>query len=177
MQPKEIQQPINPWQLGINNRTLSLQLNAQQFTRAKGLIFAPFNDLSFNLQFSQNEARQVLVTGKLAGEVNLECQRCLKPVAVNLDNEFSWGLVTSDEAAANLARHLEPVYLENDQLDLFAALEDELLLSLPLVAYHQEAACQPDGYQTAEVEEVVAPTEEKPNRPFLVLHQLKKRQK
>ena len=172
MQPTEIQQPLNPWPLCTANTSLNLQLNAQLFTRAEDLFFAPFNELSFNLQFSQNEAKQLVVTGSFEGEVNLECQRCLKPVAVNLFNEFSWGLVTSDQAAANLARYLEPVSLENNRLNLFAALEDELLLSLPLVAYHEQGACQAKSYQSAT--EATNPVEEKPNKPFLVLHQLKK---
>ena len=125
MQPKEIQQPINPWQLCTADTRLTLRLDAELFTRASDLIFAPYDELSFELSFSQTEDRQLRVTGHLSGEVNLECQRCLDTVAVPLDNEFSWGLVSDDVSASNLPRSLEPVYLAENRLDLFAALEDE----------------------------------------------------
>lgn len=175
MQPIELQQPTNPWQACTNNTHLDFKLNAKHFTRALDLFSAPFKDLSFNLHFSQNEAKQLLVTGSLEGEVNLECQRCLKPVAVDLHNEFTWGLVTSDEAADNLARELEPVYLQDNKIDLFAAIEDELLLSLPLVAYHKEDECQMPSFEQPQLELEPEPlATEETHKPFLVLHQLKK---
>lgn len=181
MQPKEIQQPINPWQLCTANTRLTLRLNAELFTRASDLMFAPYDELSFALDFSQTADRQLRVTGHLTGEVNLECQRCLHSVAVTLDNEFAWGLVGDDISAANLPRSLDPIYFAENKLNLFAALEDELLLSLPVVAYHQAEECSFPEYTQPELD---LPAEDisseqtsagaDTHRPFLVLHQLKK---
>ena len=89
-----------------------------------------------------------------------------------LESEFLWGLVTSEEAAVNLPRTHEPVFIENEKLDLLPALEDELILALPLVAYHQEGSCQAPSQITEQQPEVEESS--KKHNPFSALADLKK---
>ena len=67
----------------------------------------------------------------------------------------------------------EPVIAERDDLVLLPVIEDELILSLPMYAYHAE--CD-DNELVAKAEEMKpVPVEtEAPNNPFSVLEQLKK---
>ncbi|MBX3621287.1 MAG: DUF177 domain-containing protein [Rhizobacter sp.] len=68
----------------------------------------------------------------------LECQRCLGPVATPVQVERSFRFVHGESAAAELDADSEADVLALTRaLDLRELLEDELLLSLPLVPRHE----------------------------------------
>jgi uncharacterized protein len=71
-------------------------------------------------------------------EVTLECQRCLQPMRVPLRAERRIFFVEGEEAAEALDADTEDDVLAlTPSLDLPALVEDELLLSLPLVPRHE----------------------------------------
>lgn len=72
-------------------------------------------------------------------EVPLQCQRCLQPMAVALEIDRRFRFARSEEEAAELDELSEDDVLALPQrLDLAELLEDELILSLPLVPRHDE---------------------------------------
>ncbi|MGL6249559.1 MAG: YceD family protein, partial [Billgrantia desiderata] len=82
------------------------------------------------------------------------------------------GMVSSDALAAELPSTHEPVLVENEQLNLLEVVEDELILSLPQVVYHDEAHCRVSRDQLSSGEELVE-NEPAPASPFEVLRRLK----
>ncbi len=101
-------------------------------------------------------------------DLNLECQRCLQPVAAPLSVQRSFRFVAGEAAAAELdAESEDDVLALTRALDLRELVEDELLLGLPLVPRHE--AC-PAPLLAPRAEE--APAEERPN-PFAALARLK----
>lgn len=102
------------------------------------------------------------------GKIELECQRCLEPVRWTLDVDRSLQFVAGEEAAEALDADSEHDVLPlTRRLDLFEVLEDELLLSLPLIARHESC---PGGAPSA------APEEAEPEapHPFAALAALKR---
>ena len=101
-------------------------------------------------------------------DVHVTCQSCLEPMAVALhvDRLFRF-VATEEEALLEDEESEEDVLSEPHDVDLFALVEDELLLALPLVPRHGGCIA---AYQDAEPAELV---EEKPN-PFAALAALKK---
>jgi len=81
--------------------------------------------------------------------------------------------VFNDEQAQNLPRTYEPLLVEDEKLVVLDVVEEELILSLPMFAYHD--ACEVDGYKQTEEAEVAAEelAEEKKPNPFEVLSALK----
>jgi uncharacterized protein len=70
--------------------------------------------------------------------IELLCQRCLQPVAVNVDALRSFLFVEGEAAAAELdAQSEDDVLALSRDLDLRDLVEDELLLSLPLIPKHE----------------------------------------
>ena len=68
----------------------------------------------------------------------LVCQRCLQPVATAIDAKRSFMFVVGEAAAAELDAQCEDDVLAlTRELDLRELVEDELLLSLPLVPKHE----------------------------------------
>ena len=69
----------------------------------------------------------------------LVCQRCLEPVATAIDAKRSFMFVVGEAAAAELDAQCEDDVLAlTRELDLRELVEDELLLSLPLVPKHEQ---------------------------------------
>lgn len=104
--------------------------------------------------------------------VPLTCQRCLHPVPVALLIEQDFRFV-ADEATALAEDDAseEDLLVLEDSFDLMALIEDELLMSLPLVPMHRE--CMSEHALTSKEEEAIL-AEAKPN-PFAVLASLKTR--
>lgn len=121
------------------------------------------------------EMRKVAGRGELAWvhasartHVKLECQRCLKPVTEALEAERSFLFVQGEDAAAELdADSEDDVLALTRALDARELIEDELLLSLPIVPRHD--VC-PDPLPVAadDLPEAEAP------HPFAALAALKK---
>lgn len=78
-----------------------------------------------------------LIDLAILATLELECQRCLQPVAVPLDIERRIRFVHGEETAARLDEELEDDVLAlAPRFDLLCLVEDELLLALPLVPRH-----------------------------------------
>jgi uncharacterized protein len=100
----------------------------------------------------------------------LICQRCLKPVLVELlvDRDFRF---VPDEATAMAEddEAEEDLLVLSSEFDLLALVEDELLMDLPLVPMHE--ACESE-YVPTSGDLDTSGVAEKPN-PFAVLAALK----
>jgi uncharacterized protein len=104
--------------------------------------------------------------------VPLTCQRCLHPVPVELLIEQDFRFVPDEDTAlAEDDESEEDLLVLEDSFDLMALIEDELLMSLPLVPMHP--ACLSEQAPTSKEEEAIL-AEAKPN-PFAVLASLKTR--
>ena len=104
--------------------------------------------------------------------VPLTCQRCLHPVPTELLIEQDFRFV-ADEATALAEDDAseEDLLVLEDSFNLQALIEDELLMSLPLVPMHP--ACMSEQAPTSK-EEAALLAEARPN-PFAVLASLKTR--
>lgn len=107
--------------------------------------------------------------GSVRCQVSLTCQRCLQAVEELLEGPIQWGLVRSEKAAESLDREWDPIVLEEGELWLRHAIEDELLLLVPIMPMHE--AC--DTGWTSDPEPEVEPERVS---PFGVLSALKTEQ-
>lgn len=106
--------------------------------------------------------------------VELECQRCLGPVATALEVDRALRFVQGEDQAAALdAESEDDVLALSRWLDLRELVEDELLLALPLVPRH-EVCPQPLPLAGLAGEAVLPDGQEERPNPFAVLQELKK---
>ena len=110
-----------------------------------------------------------VVSGELQCEASMICQRCLQPVTVTLKGSIRWGLVFSEREMQSLDQWLDPVLVEEGQLFLRHAIEDELVLLLPILPMHDSCdnGWNPD-LESGDVSEKKS--------PFAVLASLKNEQ-
>jgi uncharacterized protein len=123
------------------------------------------------LSFKIDEERKRVVQGSIEGEVGLTCQRCLDTVRVPLVCAVNLGIVWDEEQAKTLPRDRDPWIAEEGPAEFYDVVEEELLLSLPPVAYHDHA-CVPSEHFVSKAPETGAQEQPKQN-PFQVLEQLK----
>ncbi|MEX0965009.1 MAG: YceD family protein [Pseudohongiellaceae bacterium] len=97
--------------------------------------------VSVTLNFRLNDAKERLISGNLQAAVNVYCQRCLEPLAIRLSDDIKLALVRDEEAAKRLTADLDPWICEDYKLDLAELAEEQLILCMPLVSYHDAGEC------------------------------------
>jgi uncharacterized protein len=104
--------------------------------RLSELLAAPDGEASARFTFAR--VADGVVGCELAVEAvaTLQCQRCLEPFGQALSSSARLAFVASDEDVALAPEGYEAVPGVEDRVDLRVLVEDELLLSLPIVAMH-----------------------------------------
>ncbi|MBU25466.1 MAG: hypothetical protein CMD99_05490 [Gammaproteobacteria bacterium] len=159
-----------PEQLGANrfidaNEELSGPLDCKHYKRfAEMATLAPGARLT--LRGYREPYGPAVVVGELQAEAQMTCRRCLKPVTVVLEGAIRWGIVFSESEIQGLDKDLDPILVEEGQLPLRQAIEDELVLLLPIMPTHE--SCNSDWILDTELVDV---SEKK--SPFAVLAVLK----
>ncbi len=160
---------VNPRRLANQGMSLEGEISADSFKRIAEVATITGQSVQVKLKFFSDEENFRVISGSIDMDVDLDCQRCLTPVSVKVESQFEVAIVATDESARNIPNHYEPVIVEEDTLDLVPLIEEELLLALPMHAYHNDCEVQMsygDAEDVAEVEETT------PN-PFQVLANLK----
>lgn len=101
--------------------------------------------LALRLQFEAGPESRPVVELRLAGTLQLVCQRCLGPVPWPLEIEARLTVVPDEAAAEMLAEPFDSVLLDADgALCLRTMIEDEVLAVMPLAPLHDERnECRP----------------------------------
>jgi len=143
-----------------------------QVTRLAASVVSVDSDVQTSLSFDIDNLRLAVINGQSDVTVTLECQRCGKTFEHQVHATYCFSPVRNDEQAEALPEAYEPIEVDEfGEVDLLAMIEDEIILSLPVVPVHESEHCEVSdadmvfGKLPAEVE--------KPN-PFSVLASLKK---
>jgi len=122
--------------------------------------------VSLRFEFIRNEFGTVILVGQLQASLELQCQRCLKPLAVAIEQDIE--LMVDADVELVRSSSLDAIDSDQGYVDIFEVVEDELILALPLVALHEDTACN-EHWPVADMND---DTGSKDN-PFAVLRQLK----
>jgi len=146
------------------------KLPIKQLKRLNDVLLSDTGDAQVELKFGF-AGHIPFIQGHISAELQLKCQRCMQSMQHNIDNDFKLGLVLNEEQMNNLPDDFEPYLVEDDINHLHDMIEDELLLSLPLVAMHEFECSEHVNTQETEQDEAVDSSKEK-NNPFSVLKDL-----
>ena len=84
----------------------------------------------------RTEQRSVKLKGRVVGRVQVECDRCLKPVELPVDSRFKLEYVTADEYKSQQdaelsVEDLDLTVFDGEGIDVDALVAEELLLAVP----------------------------------------------
>ena len=102
-------------------------------------LSAPADLLAVSAEFGTHPRSVGRARGRITGLLPLTCQRSLQVFAWPLDITFDWIMVRDEAEEERLLAEADPVMLEDEQLNLHEAIEDEVLLALPLIPLAPEA--------------------------------------
>jgi uncharacterized protein len=161
---------IDPRNLSLQGIVLEGEFSASDLTRLGDSVEAITGGLRASLRFSLDESRQPLITGEASVCVDMVCQRCLDLVNVEIKADIALQVIWSEDQIANVAPDYEPWIVVDKIADLNVVIEDEVLLALPIVNYHNIEDCTGSAFISqadTDLEETVT------DSPFSVLQQLK----
>lgn len=167
---------VDPVHLAVTGRRVSGVLQPAQMERLLSLLSSDNGEVRVEMEFGIDEQGTRFATGHIDAEVEVVCQRCLEPVGLEVSTDFKLGIVTTDAAAENLSSDYEPLLVENTPMALSDIIEDELILSIPVVAMHAEGDCSAEVQEVMTGSEEIKETVEEKKSPFAVLKDLKSNQ-
>lgn len=147
---------------------------ASQLSRLAESVGKVLSDAQVTLSFYIDPQKLVVMKGRATVDVELICQRCNEPFVHTLDCEFCYSPIANLDQADVLPEIYEPIeFNEFGEIDLVGAIEDELIIALPLVPMHSSEHCEVSVAEQVfgELPEELA---KKPN-PFAVLANLKQK--
>ena len=137
-----------PRKLCNRNGSINSTLPVAKLLRLSEFLHDNHGQAEVSLSFGKDDAGHCLITGSLKADVRMVCQRCLDATAVKLASDFAIKVAETDKEAldigrssANTLEQLEVVRSEEGELDLLSLVEDELIMSLPIVASHDDKDC------------------------------------
>lgn len=141
-----------------------------ELTRLSQILCDNSGEARVRLEFGRDDEGRHTVTGNIEAGLTVVCQRCLEPVTVSLQAELGLAIVWDEAEAKKLPRQWDPWIITEDRADLYELVAEELLLELPLAAYHPEPCVDATLFHSGEVQAVEP---EPVDNPFNVLQQLK----
>jgi uncharacterized protein len=139
----------------------------------------PNQAFNFKFEFGIDEFANRFVKGKVTGQLKLACQRCMDVLDYPIDIELALAFIKKKEQEQEIVGLYDSFYVESkDPIDFYALIEDEIILSLPLIAKHEDENCllnldNTTDKKSSELEEAYLHEQANKKNPFAVLQQLK----
>jgi uncharacterized protein len=166
---KILPRQLDPRKFAQKGIALSGRIEVTDLPRVAVAVIESDSEVTVDVEFGIDSERRKTLSGTAHAKLQVICQRCLEPMALELESQLALAVVWTEEQATNLPKSLDPWILEEGVADLYEIIEEELLLNLPMVSYHENACVDASAFTSGEA---VIETETKPN-PFQVLEQLK----
>lgn len=132
---------IDPIQLARAKQQLVGSCRLSELPRIQAIADQRDGVVYYDLQFGQDDNRKYFIKGCMQASVWLICQRCNKPVEIQIDTNVSLSPIVSESQAVNLPAEYEPLVTQGEPVSFKAILEEELLLALPMSVKHSVGEC------------------------------------
>jgi len=166
--PKQLPETLNFLRQVERHYRFEGQLPVAKLSRLSEVLHSDSGSIDVSFEFGTSVGYASL-KGRVKASLEVECQRCLQAMVVELESAFKLAFVHSEEEADELPEEFEPYLIEGEEQLMLPLLEDEILLSLPMVTMHE----QPCSAFMSKHEEEVKATKEAAH-PFAALKDLKK---
>ena len=98
-------------------------------------------DVAVELRFGVDDEGFRVIDGSVAASLICTCQRCLGEMSLAVQAELNLAMVWDDAQVAALPARIDGLVVGDEPADLYAIVEDELLLALPFAPRHADDQC------------------------------------
>lgn len=113
-----------------------------RFSRLVRLVESDNGNAQIRLEFRKRKKQQTLVVGKASLEASLICQACLESLTIPLEIAVQLILVSSESELLALKQDEDGLLVDSKLVTLVDLVEDELIVSLPMVPRHSFGTCE-----------------------------------
>ena len=159
---------VNAYDLARDQRTLEGQARLSDLARLKEMILPTEGTVSYRIRGMTAKKGWPGAVMELATVVPLVCNRCTKPMDYKIEKEVVFRFARNEEEADAIPIDEDEdveVIVGSEKLNIMDWIEEEIILSLPLVPVHDTQCAE--EFPAAQEEEL-----ERPN-PFAKLKDLK----
>lgn len=149
------------------NRTIEGSYPLVKLGRLSESLVSNEGNVAVKIEFGRS-ADFACLKAKVSAKLLVKCQRCLEPMETEVAGEFKFALVKSEEEFELLPEEFEPYLLAGEEQSIIELVEDELLLSLPMVIVHENSC---SDFMTDQEKAIEATKEAE--HPFAALKALK----
>lgn len=144
-----------------------------RLTRFCELVTATQGDVQVTMKFALDESNKRIIQGELDTQAQVICQRCLEPMQIALHDEFTLAVVDSESQSESLPKDLDPWICEDIKLVLAEVIEEQLILCMPIVSYHENNCIEKLSFEAAQKKSNGAANGAGKPNPFDILKTLK----
>jgi len=161
---------VDAWRMVASRRRFEGELPLSRLARLRDSLASDEGTVRYRLEFGRDEMNVAYLKLDADAELPLVCQRSLETFRLPVVVDERLGLIAREADEAALTAGYEPLLVESGELNLAEVIEDELILSVPVVPV---APGSEDKAAYSTDPEAGAGVEEKPS-PFAALAKLKK---
>ena len=151
---------LDPRKLCDGQQSVSGNLDLASLKGFCSYLQSDQGEVSVELKFSRDNAHRPVITGTAeVKSVQVECQRCLDAVSIDITGQMNVAIVLTEEQAENLPAEYDPWLLEEKRLDTLELIDHEMILNIPIVAYHSDCELTAEFGQKETLQEKPNPFE------------------
>jgi uncharacterized protein len=139
---------IDPIALAIKGADLAGTYELKHFPRLKPVLKNEDLKAEFTLRFQKDETGLLTITGTILVGIDLTCERCNEIVHLDLELHPRLAPIVSESKAQDLPEDYDPIITNGEFVRLSELVEDEILLSIPMIPKHEWGGCPVDLSKT-----------------------------
>lgn len=162
---------LNPFRFAREKKYLEASFLLSEMTRVRDMLLKQEGQVEFSIAGKIDLINLPVLHGTITVNLCLECQRCLKPMDYPLNVDFNWVPIKDDKEIEDIPSYYDSIECKDEDLNLLALIEDELILNLPTVPMHENPHCVGKVFEQRKASEPENST--KASNPFEVLKHYK----
>lgn len=170
MSKENLPSKVDPFRFADNAAHLQGTLLINNMQRLRVSLASDQGQVDVKIDFGLDEQGIRYLSGHLMTHLTLQCQRCMESFDYEIIDDFLLGIVQTEEEATRLPERYDPLVVKGVDLLIQDVIEDELIVSLPIVPMHLPDQCKVKMPLTAESEEM---SETEKDNPFKVIELLR----
>jgi|SRR5580700_12128728 uncharacterized protein len=135
-------QKVDPFRFAENEVSLEGIISIKDMARLCPSLGSDAGQVEVSVAFGVDEQGTRFMRGHYSTHVVLQCQRCMETFENEISGNLLLGMVTAEEAVSELPKNYDPIVIKEGSLSIQNVIEDELILSLPIVPMHSIKNCK-----------------------------------
>lgn len=124
---------VDAWRMVASRRRFEGELPLSRLPRLRDSLASDEGTVRYRLEFGRDEMNVAYLKLDAETELPLVCQRSLETFRLPVVVDERLGLIAREADEAALTAGYEPLLVESGELNLADVIEDELILSVPVV--------------------------------------------